>query len=167
MSKFDTLFEQQVARFVKSGPIAGDYVNLKKGYESSDWYKSLDKSRQDYIQEIKTLAEQGKPLMLSTIKKGIYETGATDSQTWNVADIVVEYAPGFYQQSLTIPLELLEFAETWDEHRATKTDPTNDQKDHTTLKPEEHDARDLPAEDGGQTHVPDGNYALGTANYMP
>ena len=74
MSKFDTLFEQQVARFVKSGPIAGDYVNFKKGYESSDWYKSLDKARQDYIQEIKTLSEQGKPLMLSTIKKGIQKS---------------------------------------------------------------------------------------------
>ena len=164
MSKFDTLFEQQVARFVKSGPIAGDYVNLKKGYESSDWYKSLDKSRQDYIQEIKTLAEQGKPLMLSTIKKGLYETDTVDSQA-QLADIVVEYAPGFYQQSLTIPLELLEFAETWDEHRATKTDPTNDQKDHTTLKPKE--VEDKAIDVGQQTHVPDGDYKLGTANYMP
>ena len=163
MSKFDTLFEQQVARFVKSGPIAGDYVKFKAGCESSDWYKSLDKSRQDYIQEIKTLSEQGKPLMLSTLKKGIYETDTVDSQA-QLADIVVEYAPGLYQQSLTIPLELLEFAETWDEHRATSKDPTNDQKDHTSLKPEVAEDK---AVDGHQTKVPDGNYTLGTANYMP
>ena len=163
MSKFDTLFEQQVARFVKSGPIAGDYVKLKAGCESSDWYKSLDKSRQNYIQEIKTLSEQGKPLMLSTIKKGLYETDTVDSQA-QLADIVVEYAPGFYQQSLTIPLELLEFAEAWDEHRATVTDPTNDQKDPTTLKPEVAEDKAI---DGHKTKVPGGDYKLGTANYMP
>ena len=163
MSKFDTLFEQQVARFVKSGPIAGDYVKLKGNWESSDWYKSLDESRQNYIQEIKTLSEQGKPLMLSTIKKAIYETGTTDSQA-QLADIVVEYAPGLYHQSLTIPLELIELAETWDEHRATVKDPTNDQQDHSTLKP--GDVEDKAIDVGQQTHVPGGDYKLSTAAYL-
>ena len=167
MSTFDTLFEAQIGRFVKSGPIAGDYVKLSSNFKSSDWYKALDEARQNYVNEILTLSEQGKPLMLSTIKKAIYETEATDSQA-QIADIVVEYAPGFYHQSLTLPLELLEFSETWDEHRATAKDPTNDQEDKSTLKPKEYDARDLPGEDvGGQTHIPDGDYKLGTANYMP
>ena len=163
MSKFDTLFEQQVARFVKSGPIAGDYIKIRGNCESSDWYKSLDKSRQDYIQEIKTLSEQGKPLMLSIIKKGIYETEATDSQA-QLADIVVEYAPGLYHQSLTIPLELIELSETWDEHRATAKDPTNDQPDHSTLKPE--DAENKAIDVGQQTHIPGGDYKLSTAAYL-
>tara|TARA_R100000008_G_C3581637_1_gene168953 strand:- start:661 stop:1155 length:495 start_codon:yes stop_codon:yes gene_type:complete len=162
MSKFDTLFEAQIGRFVKSGPIAGDYVKLKNGCESSDWYKSLDKVRQDYVQEIKTLSEQGKPLMLSTIKKGLYETETTDSQA-QLADITVEMAPGFYQNNLTIPLELLEFAETWDEHRATKTDPTNDQRDAQTLKPEVVEDQEI---DGHQTKVPGGDYKLNTAKYL-
>jgi|TARA_Y100000296_G_C5117022_1_gene228303 hypothetical protein len=163
MSKFDTLFEQQVARFVKSGPIAGDYVKFKAGCESSDWYKSLDASRQNYIQEIKTLSEQGKPLMLSTIKKGLYETDTVDSQA-QLADVVVEYAPGFYHQSVTLPLELLEFAEDFAEHRGTVTDPTNNQKDNTSLKPEVAEDKAI---DGHQTKVPGGDYKLGTANYMP
>jgi len=165
MSTFDTLFEAQIGRFVKSGPIAGDYVKLKSNFKSSDWYKDLDESRKKYVQEVLTLSEQGKSLMLSTIKKGVYETAATDSQAWNVADIVVEYAPGFYHQSLTLPLELLEFSETWDEHRATAKDPTNDQEDHTTLKPKE--VEDKAIDVGQQTRIPDGDYKLGTANYMP
>ena len=28
MSKFDNIFEAQIERFVKSGPIAGDYVKF-------------------------------------------------------------------------------------------------------------------------------------------
>ena len=164
MSTFDTLFEAQIGRFVKSGPIAGDYVKLSSNFKSSDWYKALDEARQNYVNEILTLSEQGKPLMLSTIKKAIYETGATDSQA-QIADIVVEYAPGFYHQSLTLPLELVEFAEAFDEHRGTSKDPTNDQEDHTTLKPEDVENND--ADVGQPTRHPEGDYKLGTANYMP
>ena len=165
MSKFDTLFEQQIGRFVKSGPIAGDYVKLKSNYKSSDWYKALDEARRNYVSEILTLSEQGKHLMLSTIKKGIHETGSTDSQSWNIADIAVENAPGFYTSPLTLPLELLEFVVSSADARGTQKDPTNDQKDHTTLKPEEE--TDKAIDVGQQTNVPDGNYKLGTANYMP
>ena len=164
MSNFNTLFEQQIGRFVKSGPIAGDYVKIRENCKSSDWYKSLDESRQNYVNEILTLSEQGKGLLLSTIKKAIYETGTTDTQE-QFADIVVEYAPGLYQQSLTIPLELVELVETWDEHRATHKDPSLDQTNPTALKPEE--AKDTPPDIGQPTNIPDGDYKLGTANYMP
>ena len=165
MSTFDTLFEQQIGRFVKSGPIAGDYVKIKPECESSDWYKSLDKARQNYIQEIKTLSEQGTPLMLSTIKKGVYETAATDSQAWNVADIVVETNPGFYVSPLTLPLEFVEFDMTWEEARGTQKNPTMDQENNSTLKPET--VEDKAIDVGQQTAIPDGDYKLGTANYMP
>ena len=163
MSKFDTLFEQQISRFVKSGPIAGDYVKFKGDFKSSDWYKSLDETRKTYIDEILTLSEQGKPLMLSTIKKGIYETDATDSQA-QLADIVVEFSPGFYQQSLTLPLELVEFAISSADARGTQKDPSNDQEDHSTLKPEV--AEDKAIDVGQQTHIPGGDYKLSTANYL-
>jgi len=165
MSKFDKLFEQQIDRFIKSGPITGDYVKIKSNCKSSDWYKALDEARQNYVNEILTLSEQGKYLMLSTIKKGMHETDSTDSQHWNTADIAVETAPGFYTTPLTLPLELVEFSETWDEHRATAKDPNNDQKDHTTLKPQEEADKEIDV--GVQTKVPDGDYKLGTANYMP
>ena len=163
MSKFDTLFEQQIGRFVQSGPIAGDYVKIKSGCESSDWYKSLDEARQNYIQEIKTLSEQGKPLMLSTIKKAVYETDVTDS-TQQLADIAVEVTPGFYAQNLTIPIELLEFDISSADARGTQKDPTHDQKDHTTLKPEV--AEDKAVDVGQQTHAPDGDYKVTTAKYL-
>ena len=163
MSKFDTIFEQQIGRFVKSGPIAGDYVKIKGNCESSDWYKSLDEARQNYIQEVKTMSEQGKPLMLSTIKKAVYETGSTDSQA-QIADIAVEYAPGLYQNNLTIPLELLEFDISSADARGTQKDPTNDQKDPTTLKPEE--VEDAAIDVGQQTKVPNGDYKLTTAKYL-
>ena len=156
MSKFDTLFEQQIGRFVQSGPIAGDC-------KSSDWYKNLDETRQTYVDEIITLSEQGKPLMLSYLKKAVYETDATDSET-QIADIAVEISPGFYAQKLTIPAQLLEFDISSADARGTQKDPTNDQKDHTTLKPEV--AEDKAIDVGQQTHVPGGDYKVTTAKYL-
>ena len=106
MSKFNTLFEEQLGQFTQQGPIAGDYVKIKGEHTSSEWYKALDETRQNYVNEILTLSEQGKYLMLSTIKKGIYETDTVDSEA-QLADIAVEMAPGFYDHNLTIPMELL------------------------------------------------------------
>ena len=163
MSKFDTLFEAQIGRFVKSGPIAGDYVKFASSLRSSDWYKNLDEARQAYVEEISTLSEQGKPLMLSIIKKAVYETETTDSQA-QIADIAVEVSPGFYAQKLTIPLELLEFAISSADARGTQKDPTNDQKEHQTLKPESSEDTDV--EVGQKTKVPNGDYKLTTAKYL-
>ena len=72
MSKFDTIFEAQIGRFVKSGPIAGDYVKFASNLKSSNWYTSLDEARKTYVDEIVTVVEEGNPLMLSTLKKGVY-----------------------------------------------------------------------------------------------
>ena len=163
MSKFDTLFEAQIGRFVKSGPIPGDYVTFASDLKSSDWYKSLDEARQNYVNEILTLSEQGKPILLSAIKRGVFETNATDSQD-QIADVVVEYSPGFHHQSLTLPLALVEFAIALDDARGTQKDPTNDQKDTSTLKPE--DVTEPAIDVGQQTKVPGGDYKLSTANYL-
>jgi len=163
MSKFDTIFEAQIERFVKSGPIAGDYVKFASSLKSSDWYSTLDEARKAYVDEIITVSEEGKPLMLSTIKRGIYETDTTDTDR-QIADIAVEVSPGFYAQKLTIPLELLEFAISSADARGTQKDPTNDQKNPTTLKPEE--VEDKAIDVGQQTKVPDGDYKLTTAKYL-
>ena len=101
--------------------------------------------------------------MLSTIKKAVYETETTDSQS-QLADIAVEISPGFYSQNLTIPLELLEFAISSADARGTQKDPTNDQKNPTTLKPEVQEDSDIDV--GQQTKVPDGDYKLTTAKYL-
>ena len=170
MSKFDTLFEEQIGQFVKPGPIAGDYVKFASNLKSSDWYKELSESRKAYVDEITTLAEQGKPLMLSTIKRAIYENpaktipGKDEGFNDQFADIVVEYAPGFYQQSLSLPLQLLELTLGKDEARATQKDPSNNQEDKSTLKPEE--VEDPTIDIGQQTHVPDGDYTLSTERYL-
>tara|TARA_R100001015_G_C4469055_1_gene53355 strand:+ start:7 stop:504 length:498 start_codon:yes stop_codon:yes gene_type:complete len=163
MSKFDTIFEAQIGRFVKSGPIAGDYVKFASNLKSSDWYTSQDEARKAYVDEIVTVAEEGKHLMLSTIKKAVYETETTDTEK-QLADIAVEITPGFYAQKLTIPLELLEFAISSADARGTQKDPTNDQKNPTTLKPEV--AEDATIDVGQQTKIPNGDYKLSTANYL-
>ena len=163
MSKFDTIFEAQIGRFVKSGPIAGDYVKFASNLKSSNWYTSLDEARKTYVDEIVTVVEQGKPLMLSTLKKGVYETETTDSNE-QLADIAVEYAPGLYQNNLTIPLELLEFAISSADARGTQKDPTNDQENNTTLKPEE--VNESEPDIGQQTKIPGGDYKLTTAKYL-
>jgi len=163
MSKFNTIFEAQIGRFVKSGPIAGDYVKFAKNLKSSDWYSSLGEARKAYVDEVITVSEEGKPLMLSTIKKAVYETETTDSDQ-QLADIVVEISPGFYAQNLTIPIELLEFAISSADARGTQKDPTNDQANPTTLKPEV--AEDAAIDVGQQTKVPNGDYKLNTAKYL-
>jgi len=170
MSKFDTLFEEQIGQFVKPGPIAGDYVKFASNLKSSDWYKELSESRKAYVDEIVTLAEQGKPLMLSTIKRAIYENpaktvpGKDDGFNAQFADIVVEYAPGLYQQSLSLPIQLVELTLCKDAARATQKDPSNDQEDKSTLKPEE--VEDPTIDIGQQTNIPDGDYKLSTERYL-
>jgi hypothetical protein len=163
MSKFDTIFEAQIGRFVKSGPIAGDYVKFASNLKSSDWYSGLDEARKGYVDEIATLSEQGNPLMLSTIKKAVYETETTDSDK-QLADIAVEISPGFYAQKLTIPMELLEFAISSADARGTQKNPNQDQENPTTLKPEE--VEDKAIDVGQQTKVPNGDYKLTTAKYL-
>ena len=169
MSTFDTLFEEQIGQFTKPGPVAGDYVKIKSNYKSSDWYKGLDESRQNYVGEIMTLVEQGKYLMLSTIKRNMYETRhpnqpeSTDSLNWSSADIVVEVNPGFFSHTLTVPVELLEFDMSWEEARGTR--PVKGEDAKVELKPS--DAEDKAIDIGPQTKVPDGDYKLGTANYLP
>ena len=163
MSKFDNIFEAQIERFVKSGPIAGDYVKFASNLKSSEWYGGLDEARKAYVDEIATISEQGKPLMLSTIKKAVYETETTDTDK-QLADIAVEITPGFYAQKLTVPIELLEFAISSADARGTQKDPTNDQEDPTSLTPEE--AEDKAIDVGQQTKVPNGDYKLTTAKYL-
>ena len=170
MSKFDTLFEEQIGQFTKPGPVAGDYVKLKSNFKSSDWYKGLDEARQNYVQEILTLVEQGKYLMLSTTKREGFDVrsatqpAATDQTTWSVADVVVEVNPGFFSHSLSLPVELLEFDMSWAEARATRPVQGDQAEEHEAKKVEDK-AIDI----GQQTKVPNGDYTLAdsTANYLP
>ena len=164
MSKFDTIFEAQIGRFVKSGPIAGDYVKFASNMKSSDWYSGLDEARKAYVDEIVSVSDEGKPLILSTIKKAVYDTEFTDSDK-QIADIAVEITPGFYAQKLTIPLELLEFAISSADARGTQKDPTNNDNKEVTLKPQEV-KEDKPIDVGKQTKVPGGDYKLSTAKYL-
>tara|TARA_R110002051_G_scaffold305018_3_gene374704 strand:+ start:6746 stop:7261 length:516 start_codon:yes stop_codon:yes gene_type:complete len=171
MSTFDTLFEEQIGQFTQHGPIAGDYVKIKGDHKASEWYKTLDESKQNYVKEILTLVEQGKYLMLSTIKSAKYEVAqkapstreGTAGTAWDIADIVVEVNPGFFSHTLTLPLALLEFDMSWDEARATR--PVKGEQSEVELKPK--DVEDAAIDVGQQTQVPDGDYTLGTANYMP
>jgi hypothetical protein len=167
MSKFNTLFEEQLGEFTKPGPVAGDYVKLKGNFKSSDWYKGLDESRKNYVQEIITLVEQGKYLMLSTTKREGFDVrsatqpASTDTTTWSVADVVVEVNPGFFSHTLSLPVELLEFDMSWAEARGTRPVQGGDQGEEHEAKDVEDKAIDI----GQQTKVPDGDYTLSTANY--
>jgi len=68
---------------------------------------------------------------------------------------------------LSLPVNLIELTLCKDAARATQKDPSNDQEDNSTLKPEE--VEDPTIDIGQQTHVPDGDYTLATstANYLP
>ena len=169
MSKFNTLFEEQISQYTKPGPVAGDYVKIRSNYKDSDWWKGLDEARQNYVNEILTFVEQGKHLMLSTIKKSMYETRhanqapSSDATNWDTADITLEQNPGFYSHSLTIPIELLEFDMTWDEARGKHKQKGEERE--VTLKPQEVENKSIDV--GQQTHVPGGDYKLSTEQYLP
>ena len=108
--------------------------------------------------------------MLSTIKRAIYENpaktihGVDDGFNAQFADIVVEYAPGLYQHHVSVPIQLIELTVTSPEARGTQKDPSNDQEDKSTLKPE--DVEEPTIDVGTEPHLQDGDYKLGTANYM-
>ena len=171
MSKFNTLFEEQISQYTKPGPVAGDYVKIRSNYTESDWWKGLDEARQNYVNEILTFMEQGKNLMLSTIKRNLYvpeprhanQVPSSDSVNWTSADVTLEHNPGFYTHTLTIPVDLLEFDMTWDEARGKRRQKGEERE--VTLKPQDVENKSIDI--GQQTHVPGGDYKLSTEQYLP
>lgn len=159
MEKFNRVYEQVAARFQKASAIPGDYVTIKKNISSSDWYKSLDDARKEYVDGIIELQNSGKPILFGALKNGKYEGGRLEDGKY-FADITVEIAPGFYQNPLTLPSDLVEFKGHRDHHRANNTDPTNDQIAKITDKPVP--VEDQPVDVGNSSKIEGGDYSLAT-----
>ena len=170
MGKFNEIYEEVYQRFEKTSAIPGDYVKIRSNVKSSDWYKNLDEARKGYVDNIISLQEAGKFILFSAIKSTQYETNALGSKEY-IADITVEETPGFYNNALSIPIELIEFDEKADVHRGTRTDKTNEKEEKITSKPEP--VKDAQVDIGNSTKIPGGDYKLAnenksyTSQYLP
>ena len=137
------------------------YVKIRSNVKSSDWYKNLDESRKTYVDSIIQLQESGKFILFSAIKSTQYETNALGSKEY-IADITVEEAPGFYNNPLSIPIELVEFDMTSSDHRGTRTDKTNEKEEKVTTGEPAEDKDTLV---GNKTKHESGNYKLAGESY--
>jgi hypothetical protein len=168
MGKFNKIYEQVYQRYSKASAIPGDYVKIRSNVKSSDWYKNLDEARKGYVDSIIQLQEAGRFILFSALKSAQYETNVLNSGE-HFADIAVEEAPGFYSNPLTIPVELVEFDETYENHRGTRTDKNNEQQVETNEKPEPVEDKEI--EIGSKTKIEGGDYKLAgesyTSKYMP
>ena len=161
MGKFNEIYEEVYQRYEKTCAVPGDYVKIRSNVKSSDWYKNLDESRKTYVDSIIQLQESGKFILFSAIKSTQYETNALGSKEY-IADITVEEAPGFYNNPLSIPIELVEFDMTSSDHRGTRTDKTNEKEEKiTTGEP----AEDKDTLVGNKTKHESGNYKLAGESY--
>jgi len=159
MGKFNEIYEEVYQRYEKTSAIPGDYVKIRSNVKSSDWYKNLDEARKGYVDNIIQLQEAGKFILFSAIKSTQYETNT------------VEEAPGFYNNALSIPIELVEFDEKGDVHRGTRTDKTNEKEEKINHKPEP--VTDQKVEIGNSSKHEGGDYKLATekksytSSYLP
>ena len=162
MGKFNEIYEEVYQRYEKTCAVPGDYVKIRSNVKSSDWYKNLDESRKTYVDSIIQLQESGKFILFSAIKSTQYETNALGSKEY-IADITVEEAPGFYNNPLSIPIELVEFDMTSSDHRGTRTDKTNEKEEKINHKPEPATDQEVLV---GNKHKHDGgSYKLAGESY--
>lgn len=168
MEKFNNIYEQVAARYEKASAIPGDYVKIRSNVKSSEWYKSLDDARKNYVDSIIQLQEDGTPILFSALKGTQYDTNVLGAKEY-LADITCELAPGFYQNPLTIPVELVEFDMTRDENRGTRTNPNNEKEEKINHDPEPVKDQDVAV--GNSSKVEGGDYKLAnessTLRYMP
>lgn len=168
MGKFYEIYEEVYQRYEKTCAIPGDYVKIRSNVKSSDWYKSLDDTRKTYVDNIVQLQDAGKFILFNAIKSTQYETNALGSKDY-IADISVEEAPGYYTHPLSIPMDLVEFDMTGDEHRGTRTDKNNEKEEKINHKPEPATDQDILV--GNKQKHEGGSYKLAgesyTSKYLP
>lgn len=112
MSQFDVLFEKELERFQQGGIIVGDRVKFKPNALKLDYIANRAQSFKDIIA---TCMQDGfdLPLKVGAVKS-IYPTSATNFQAGHSApdgvflDVYIEYAPGFFRNPMTVPIEAVE-----------------------------------------------------------
>jgi len=112
MSQFDVLFEKELERFQQGGIIVGDRVKFKPDALKLDY---IAKRAQSFKDMIATCMADGfdLPLKVGAVKS-IYPTSATNFQGGHNApdgvflDIYIEYAPGFFRNPMTVPIDAIE-----------------------------------------------------------
>lgn len=162
--KYEKICEETLSRYQQMGFLSGDSVKLKKDALSHDVIKMMSEQVKSLLS---TALKEGSSFKISAIKSGKPEAfsgplGASNipsCHTW--ADIYHEYAPGMFNNVLTVPLEILEKVDVegangypqYDKKlvRPNVVEPTADKE---MLKQTEGDKRKMPSTDNKPAHTP-------------
>lgn len=117
MSKFDTIYEGAIERMQSGGFILGDRVRIKKDAYKDEYVQSRSSSFQEFV---KACSEDSFDLNIRVgAIKSIYPTtsqnyqgGTTENSDGLYLDIYIEYAPGLFRNPTTLPIRLLELADS-------------------------------------------------------
>lgn len=109
--RFDYLMEQAISRHQLAGFLVGDYVRIKKNALKNEIIQDFSSQTQD---KIKQIIKDDMYMRISAIKSGSSEAfsgpvGATNVMKKTMwADCYMEYAPGMWNNVMTLPLSVLE-----------------------------------------------------------
>lgn len=112
MYKFETLLENTRSRYTMGGLLVGDLVKVKNEALTSDWAK---KQSSNLIEKLKEFVDTDLNVRVSSVKalrpsvsSGVHAESQVDDY---YCDIVIETAPGLYNQFITLPIALLDAVE--------------------------------------------------------
>ena len=111
---FTKLYEDTVNRMQQSGVLEGDYVRLVKNWAKNP--KIKDKPT-GYLKALNDMSKSELPIKVSAVKAERAEAsntvvGGVDAPTGHWADIITEYAPGLFNNVITVPVEILKVIDT-------------------------------------------------------
>lgn len=114
-SKFEQLFEAESGRFQQGGYFVGDRIRFKKNALNHEYVKNRASSFQDIVRACMDPSFD-LALRIGAIKS-IYPTttqnygNGTQSPDGIFFDIYIEYAPGLYRNPMTVPIDIIEYAD--------------------------------------------------------
>lgn len=112
MDKFDILLENTRSRYTQGGLLVGDLVKVKNEALTSDWAK---KQASNLIEKLKEFVETDLNIRVSSVKAlrpAVAGAVQAESQVDDYyCDVVIETAPGLYNNFITLPIALLDVVE--------------------------------------------------------
>lgn len=106
--KFDKIYESVIHRYQAGGFLTGDVVNFKKGYKSSDFYKTMHPEMQQQLEDL-----INSELNLVVTQVGYDSPGDSSGNQFKTSEDAVitvagDHGGGRTYGQITVPAEILE-----------------------------------------------------------
>lgn len=136
---FNIIIENIINRYQMGGVLPGDYCIIRKDALNNPEIKNKPKQ---FIEKLKEYINNGLNLKISAVKTSKPDNqsylGPTPTEKFYV-DIVVEYAPGFWKDAITLPLECIDIITPDENNWSPKIPEQLYRKDTTQIKPKKID----------------------------